>query len=1115
MLKRPKPIYLIFLILPLTYLLLWKYQDHKYNENLKHDDYLSFSVKSSKQAIISLSDNGKSIISWNLISKGYKNIEFVGKANNTSEIEFKADSLKANDTISFLGINFYSHNKLYYLSDDIKQNITLKNAKLSENDGAPVFIVEKTGMPVIIKFNLSADDGKNSSSTHKKAIIIIIFLLAFFSVLAFNPTTRYFIFIVIIAEFALLFSYFAIIPSNGNVELLTSSKIKNAEIFYSRSPFFSNTKKYSSSTLTEDFTRPLNLETEKYLRFDLGDSLININQIKVKISSGIFFKSYNLAELPQERLLLNDLELSDGIYHITGNDPYIKFTSDNFVKNQEIIVFLEHNFFLFITIIVFMILISMCSLIDKFTVRLKLEPVYFIILLIPLVYQQINHHWIIKSVPQNSDYVYFSAKSSRPAFFTLMNGSDSLTTWIVDSPGFKYLQYKGKINFDENFSLRISNLSKSDTISFLSINLFHKNRTYSLYKTESDLCNVSNGVTFNKADGLNIAVKKSGVPVSVNLFPTNLLKEKNSGERNYPLIILMIFILFIVVIIFSPFEKYLITVSISVSIFMFVFFWISRDAQSQLHLSLDSKINRADFFYNYTPHFQPNRCYIDNVSKQLYKFQIYLSDFNFYRCDFGNNKDERLKNIQISERTGILRNNFDYNTISSNNILLNDLIKKGDEYIVCGNDPFLTLSSDYQVSKMLKIYSYRQDLFFLISVFLFIILIIVNKRLSKLNMMNLVLTGFFLSFIFSTLILHIFNSSNIILISEKRCTNQSPEFKKGITEEFIRDLNSYISDQIPGRKNIIRMNNLIQYLTFGQLYNNPIFHFGEDGWIFYVGGAAKENFENRKPLTQVELKKIKTVLEEREEWLKSRGIKFYMVFPPMSQTIYKEYIGPRMKQYYKQTKSEQLFEYLKNNSNLNIIDVYSPLMKIKNNNGLKQPYYKNNCHWNFIGGYAAYCSIIDYIKKDFPNIGEPLNEKDFSWELTDKYRPDLLQLMDVDVFYKFQQYIPKYKYNIITDTVYPFYPGLDSPAPPACVNTNRKSNPTMFMYGDSYAASIIEFLFRNFSKTYFIWTPLFHPDIIEKEKPDMVIQELVDASILNILLENKPLPKLKDSIKKN
>jgi len=253
------------------------------------------------------------------------------------------------------------------------------------------------------------------------------------------------------------------------------------------------------------------------------------------------------------------------------------------------------------------------------------------------------------------------------------------------------------------------------------------------------------------------------------------------------------------------------------------------------------------------------------------------------------------------------------------------------------------------------------------------------------------------------------------------------------------------------------------------------------------------------------------VLLERNNWLKKRNIHFYLIFPPMPQTIYEEFVGPRLRRYYRQTKSEQLLEYLKLNTDLDIIDVYKPLMKAKYT-GLMNPYYKNNCHWNYYGGYVGYCSVINYIKKDFPNIGEPLTLKDFKWVEKKDYKPDLLQLMDIDKFYSFKEYAPSFYENVITDTLYPFYLDLWTPAPPACVRTKRVNNPTMLMYGDSYAACILNFLFRNYSKTYFLWTPLFQPAVIDKERPDMVIQEMVDVSINNILLKNKPLPELKDTI---
>jgi hypothetical protein len=952
--------------------------------------------------------------------------------------------------------------------------------------------------------------GKSEPFNAKKLIIALVFLFAFLAVFVFNPPAKYFMLTVVMAVFVLMFSYFADIHINGKVSILTSSKIKNAEIFYSNSPFFSITKKYSSETISDDFSQPLNLETEKYLRFDLGDSLISLKQIKIKISSGVFGKTYNLSDLAQDKLIINDMVLVGITYHVTGNDPYIKLCSTEFISKIDLLLFLEHNIFLFITLAVFILLIGFSGLLGKKLNNIKLKPAYLTFLLIPVVYFLIDQHWVKKNIPQGYDYLYFSSKTTHPSVFTLYNGSDSLTSWIVDSPGYKYLQFKGHINLRENFFLRITNLSKFDTVSLLSINLFHDDKTYSLFENNNSVCKISNASCIENSNNFNITVKKTGVPVVISLLPSNLLKKNNQENRSRAIIILIVFFTFILILIFSPDQRFFIVSSLITIIMMVMFFWLTYDAQSQLTLSTSSSLKRVDFFYNFNPNFEQKRTYLDNTSKNLYKFQIYLSEFSFYRVDIGED-NESVKNINISAKSGVLRTNFDYSTISSENILLNDLKRYGNEYKVCGNDPFIALSSAYQVNKMHSTFLIRQNLFFFLSILLLIILVILNRLYINEKRPNFFLVVFFLVFIFIGLVIHLFNSENIILLSEKRCTAPLPVFQIDSTQVYTNDLNNYILDQLPGRKNIIRMNNLVQYSVFRQLINNPVIHFGKDGWMFFTGGPARDNYENRQPLTLAELKKLRQVLEDRNEWLKKRGIHFYMVFPPMAQTVYEEYVGPRMRKHYKQTKSEQLLEYLKLNSDIDIIDIYTPIIKAKDTSS-HELYFRNNCHWNFFGGYVAYYTMINYIKRDFPNIGEPLDSKDFKWVETKDYAPDLLKLMDLDMFYTSKEYSPSFNDNIVTDTIYPFYLDLWTPAPPAIVKTKRTNYPTMLMYGDSYAGGIMQFLFCNFSRSVFIWTPLFQPQIIEKEKPDMVIQEMVDMSINALLIKNKPFPELKDTV---
>ncbi len=1110
-LKRLKLAFLLFLIIPLVYYLLWNNQDPKTVDTAQHLDYLSYSVRSTNKAALRLVEKEQDIISWNINSGAYKNLEFVGNISCEDGIKFKADNLNSNDTLLFLGITIYHKNKLISFNGS-KQNISVSNANLDVKNSVIQLVVEKSGTPVIIDIKTPADWNNNEPLHAKKVVIGLLFLFAFLLMIWINPSTKYLIVSLGVTIFVLLISYIVFNSSSGKITFSTSSKINNAEIFYSQTPFFSTTKRYSSEKLTDVFSQPLNLETEKYLRFDVGDSLLDLNQITVKLNTGIFSKSYTLSDLPEDRLILNDMVLIGKTYHITGNDPYIKLVSPSFIDTIDFLLFLELNKFLFIAIIVFIILLCLHSLLDKKLNRLKLKPAYLAFLLIPFTYYMISQHWFPNAVQQHSDYLYFSAKTTHPGIFTLFNGNDSLTSWLVDSPGYKYLQYKGHANINENFFIKVKGLSKQDTVSFLSINLFHDNQTYSLYEKSNATCKINNARFVDNTNASNVVVDKTGIPLTVSLMPSNIMQKNNQENHTHAILILIIFCVFIIALLFSPDQRFFIVSTIVTSILMVVFFWMSNEVQSLLVLKTSSPAGRVDIFYNNNPGFVPKQTYLDITSKYEFKLQIMPADFLFYRCDIGE-KNDIIKDLGINSTIGILSNQWDYSTVSPDKILLNDMIRCGNDYRVCGDDPFIALSSAYQIKKLQGLVLIRQNLFFFLSLLLFLIVIIVGKYSKGDKLPNFFQVVFFLTFISTGIIIYLFNSENRVLLSENRRTTKFPVFQTDSTAAFIKGLDNYILDQLPGRKYMIRMNNLMQYTVFKQVVNSQIIHFGEDGWMYFIGGPAKDNYENRVPLTMDELGKIKNLLEARRDWLQKRDISFYVVFPPMCQSVYEEFVGQRMRRYCKKTKTEQLFEYLKSNSSLKVIDVYTPLMKAKTTFQEKL-YFKNNCHWTYFGGYIAYCEMINYMKKDFTNIGEVVNSKDFGWEESANFRPDLLTLMDIDMFYSFQQTKPKFYENIITDTIYPFYLDLWTPKPPVSVITKKTTNPSMLMYGDSYAGCILPFLLQNYSKTTFVWTPLFQPAIIEKEKPDMVIQEMVDGSILNILLKNKPFPELKDSTNK-
>ena len=733
------------------------------------------------------------------------------------------------------------------------------------------------------------------------------------------------------------------------------------------------------------------------------------------------------------------------------------------------------------------------------------------ILLIPLSYFFITHTWIPEKASNCSDQIYFSAHTSKPSVISLFNGKDSLTSWALNSQGYKYLPFTGPINLSASLYLKIENLSERDTFSLLSINLFHDDNVYSLFDKNENVCTIKNAVLSDKSDEINAIVQQTNEPLIVNLLPFSVLKKDSPKHVVYIIIIFILIGTYILVLILSPRAVYIISTSLLASALMFFYFWACNDMQYQVTISTKSKLDRVDFFYNNNPVFSSKNDIIVEERNDYFKSQVDLEVFNFLRCDV-DEKTKELSDFQICTKTGILRNSWDYSSLASDRILMNDMIRNGGKFYICGSDPYFALTSSFQIQSIRWISLLRQNIFFLLTIFLFLILISAHKLAEKHNLVTFFFVIAFLVIISFALIVRLFNSDRITLKSEMRNSNPIPVFQLDSSEIFIQKLDDYLKDQLPGRNNLVIMNNLVEYSIFRELINNPIVHFGKDGWLYFIGGAAKENYENRYPLSPQELKKMKEVLIARRDWLHKRGIHFYVIFPPLTHFIYEENIGPRMWRYNQKSKIDQLLEYLKLNSNLDVIDIYNPLMEEKKK-GKMQLYFKDNCHWSYKGGYVAYDAVIKYIKNDFQNVGNPIDYNEIIWTELKGYTPDLMRLLAIDKYFSFHECFPVFKYKIPTDTIYPVYYGVGSPIRPFCLNTKRDDRPSMLMYGDSYSACILSFLNNNFDRTIFVGTHFFYPSIIEKEKPDIVIQEMADGTIYDLLLQNPPLPEMNDSMK--
>ena len=144
-----------------------------------------------------------------------------------------------------------------------------------------------------------------------------------------------------------------------------------------------------------------------------------------------------------------------------------------------------------------------------------------------------------------------------------------------------------------------------------------------------------------------------------------------------------------------------------------------------------------------------------------------------------------------------------------------------------------------------------------------------------------------------------------------------------------------------------------------------------------------------------------------------------------------------------------------------------------------------------MGALLAYQKIMDELKQYFPEINS-LKLKDFDVELMTTTQGDLTSMLDIKI---------KEENKVLS---------LKNPTAEQVIN--NKINHSKYIYselrynssanklkvvvfGDSYSAGLVKYLKESFGVSVFYSNLDFDYELILKEKPDLVIQELAERGL--------------------
>lgn len=337
--------------------------------------------------------------------------------------------------------------------------------------------------------------------------------------------------------------------------------------------------------------------------------------------------------------------------------------------------------------------------------------------------------------------------------------------------------------------------------------------------------------------------------------------------------------------------------------------------------------------------------------------------------------------------------------------------------------------------------------------------------------------------------------------TEKRPMADKPLLRMHSLQDFPDKYSRYYSDHFGYRKLLFRWNSIFHtyVLRCSSMPDNVVF--GKDGYLFLMKPGVERFYRHLPVFTEAEMQRISDRLDHRKKWLAERGIEYYLIVPPLKATMYPEKMPDKFRKVDGRSELDDLKDYLDEHCSVKLIDMRKELAEAKK---VRDIYYTTDIHWNPWGGFIGYQVLMREMLKDHPELGLACQADDYIVEADTNDNGDLaLQIALNDkltrVTYMMapkdplrarsapEEALPAsafFKYKPV------FYTGPDPQAP------------KLLMFRDSFAVYLMPYLNEHFSRTVYVWTPILIPDIIEKEKPDIVVQEIMEL-FLPDLLEDK------------
>jgi alginate O-acetyltransferase complex protein AlgJ len=313
----------------------------------------------------------------------------------------------------------------------------------------------------------------------------------------------------------------------------------------------------------------------------------------------------------------------------------------------------------------------------------------------------------------------------------------------------------------------------------------------------------------------------------------------------------------------------------------------------------------------------------------------------------------------------------------------------------------------------------------------------------------------------------------------------SADFGLGIADYGLQ-ISAWFEDHFGFRSTLVRWYGESRYFWLGVSPSAAVIA-GRDGWLFYGDDGGAEDYANETPLSAPELADWRETLVRTETWLHARSIAFIFTIAPDKPVIYPEEFPSSIRRIRETSRMDQVEQILAPTA-VPVVDVRPALRAAK---AIERVYFLTDTHWNNRGAFVAYQQIIDAVRRQAPAVPPAWTRADFepAERLIDGQ--DLARMIGLmRVLHETDLYLRPRRPRLAR-VIEP--PGAEASAEEGRLVTEIPGStlPRAVIFRDSFASALAPFLSEHFSRAVYLWQNDFDADAVSKERPDVVIQEIV------------------------